>query len=329
MVRKRRVIAAGAALFLIAIYANNSSLLTKARTNRPLLLAHRGVHQDFPHQGVTNDTCTASRIFPPRNHFIEDTIPSMKEAFQDGADAVEFDIHPTTDGEWAVFHDWTLECRTNGQGVTRKQPLSYLKTLDLGYGYTADGGKTFPFRGQGIGLMPSLTEVLNAFPGHSFLIHIKSNDPGEGSALALKLKDLSIARLSKLMVYGGDRPVAVIRGELPSLRVMSLKTEKACLIPYIALGWSGYVPNACQNSVLIVPANIAPWLWGWPNRFLNRMASAGTAVFVVDDFAAGGSKGLNSLEELRKLPAGYSGGIWTDQIEVIGPVFRRQKGERM
>ncbi len=27
--------------------------------------------------------------------------------------------------------------------------MSELKTLDIGYGYTADGGKSFPFRGQG------------------------------------------------------------------------------------------------------------------------------------------------------------------------------------
>jgi hypothetical protein len=32
----------------------------------------------------------------------------------------------------------------------------------------ADGGKTFPFRGKGIGVMPSLDEVLQAFPDRSF-----------------------------------------------------------------------------------------------------------------------------------------------------------------
>jgi glycerophosphoryl diester phosphodiesterase len=85
-VTKRTAIAAGGVLLLIAVYANNSSLLTKPIATSPLLLAHRGVHQDFSHEGVTADTCTASRIFPPRNSFIEDTIPSMQEAFKDGAD---------------------------------------------------------------------------------------------------------------------------------------------------------------------------------------------------------------------------------------------------
>ena len=62
-----------------------------------------------------------------------------------------------------------------------KHTLADLKTLDVGYGYTADGGKTFPFRHKGVGLMPSLDEVIAAFPGKRFLIHIKSNDPAADS----------------------------------------------------------------------------------------------------------------------------------------------------
>lgn len=92
---------------------------------------------------------------------------------------MEFDVHPTKDGQFAVFHDWTLECRTDVEGVTRDHTMEELKQLDIGYGYTADGGKTYPFRGKGVGLMPTLDEVLVAFPKQSFLIHIKSDDPLE------------------------------------------------------------------------------------------------------------------------------------------------------
>ena len=97
---------------------------------------------------------------------------------------MEFDVHPTTDGRFVVFHDWTLDCRTNGKGVTREHDLAALKALDIGYGYTADGGKTFPFRGKGIGLMPTLDEVLARFPDRRFLINIKSDDVSEGERLA-------------------------------------------------------------------------------------------------------------------------------------------------
>ena len=57
----------------------------------------------------------------------------MRASFEAGADILEFDIHPTTDGRFAVFHDWTLECRTDGRGVTREHSMAALKRLDIGY----------------------------------------------------------------------------------------------------------------------------------------------------------------------------------------------------
>jgi glycerophosphoryl diester phosphodiesterase len=116
------------------------------------LISHRGVHQTFPLDNLENDTCTAKIIDRPTHDFLENTIYSISEAFQYGADMVEIDIHPTTDNQLAVFHDWTIDCRTNGRGITHEQSMTSLKKLDLGYGYTADGGKTYPFRGKAIGL---------------------------------------------------------------------------------------------------------------------------------------------------------------------------------
>ena len=156
----------------------------KERDGDPLLLAHRGLGQTFSMEGITGETCTAERIHTPEHPYLENTIPSMKAAFLNGADIVELDIKPTKDGQFAVFHDWTLECRTNAEGTTNEYTMAELKRLDIGYGYTADNGKTFPFRGKGIGLMPSLDEVLTHFPDQSLLIHIKSDDPEEGKQLA-------------------------------------------------------------------------------------------------------------------------------------------------
>ena len=143
----------------IFLYLNNSSLLADPPADRPILLAHRGLGQTFDIAGATNDTCTATRIHPPEHPYLENTIPSMRAAFEYGADIVELDVHPTKDGQFAVFHDWTLDCRTDGSGVTREKTMEELKKLDIGYGYTADGGKTYPFRGKGVGLTPTLDEV--------------------------------------------------------------------------------------------------------------------------------------------------------------------------
>lgn len=149
--------------FATFVFFNNTSLLAPQRSGKPVLLAHRGIAQRFDPVGVTNDTCTASRMQPPTHGYLENTIASMLASFEAGADIVELDVHPTTDGHFAVFHDWTLDCRTDGHGVTREQSMSFLRTLDIGYGYTADSGKTYPFRGTGVGLMPSLAEVLETF----------------------------------------------------------------------------------------------------------------------------------------------------------------------
>jgi glycerophosphoryl diester phosphodiesterase len=310
--------------FAAFVYLNNTNLLATRHAGKPLLLAHRGLAQTFSHAGLTAETCTATRIFPPQHAFLENTLDSMRAAFAAGADIVEFDVHRTADGHFAVFHDWTLDCRTNGRGVTRDRTLAELKALDIGYGYTADGGKTFPFRGRGVGLMPSLDEVLAAFPNKRFLIDIKSNDPEEGWALAEQLSRLSPRQRALLMVYGGERPVMALRTTLPELRTVWRSGLKTCLLHYFALGWSGIMPSGCRHSVLLVPVNYAPWLWGWPNRFLERVNAADSVVFVLGPWAGEGfSRGLDTPAEHSRLPAGFSGGIWTNRIDHIAPLVTR------
>jgi glycerophosphoryl diester phosphodiesterase len=208
--KKLKYIAAAAVAFA-AIYANNTTHLAAHREGPPVLLGHRGIAQRFDERDLKNDTCTAARMLPPSHDYLENTIASMRAGFAAGADIVEFDVHPTTDGEFAVFHDWTLDCRTDGHGVTREHSMAYLKKLDIGHGYTADGGKTFPFRGKAIGLMPTLAEVLEAFPGQRLLINVKSRNPSEGEKLATVLNKLSAERRAQIMVYGGDEPIEIVR----------------------------------------------------------------------------------------------------------------------
>lgn len=300
------------------IYLNNTSLLAPPQLGKPVLLAHRGIAQQFDTTGLANDTCTASKMLPPTHGYLENTIASMQASFEAGADIVELDVHPTTDGQFAVFHDWTLDCRTDGHGVTRERSMAYLKGLDIGYGYTADGGKTFPFRGKGIGLMPALDEVLRAFPEPGLLINVKSNDRAEGEQLAAALNSLSPERRASLLAYGGDNPIAALSTRVPDIKTMSRSSLKACLLRYIAYGWTGAVPEACRSMVIFVPINIAPWLWGWPNRFLDRMASVGSAVFVVGPYHGGDfSTGIDSKDDFARLPRGYSGGILTNEIDAV------------
>ncbi|MBB2795869.1 UNVERIFIED_ORG: hypothetical protein GGD58_004770 [Rhizobium pisi] len=70
---------------------------------------------------------------------------------------------------------------------------------------------------------------------------------------------------------------------------------------------------------MLVPINIAPWLWGWPDRFLKRLQDAGTEIFVLGPYRGGEfSTGIDDPAQLARLPPNYAAGIWTNEIETIG-----------
>lgn len=310
---------------IAALYLWNASWLAGAPDHPRLrFIAHRGVHQNFNHAGVTNETCTAVRIEPPVHAFLENTIPSMRAAFEAGADVVELDVHPTSDRRFAVLHDWTLDCRTNGHGVTREHTLAELKALDAGYGYTADGGKTYPFRGKGVGAIPSLEDVFAAFPGKKFLINFKSRDAHEGDLLAAHPE----RRASIFAVYGGEEPTARAKQLMTGLKGYSKTPVKTCVMKYIALGWTGYVPEPCRDTLVPVPVNVAPYLWGWPNRFQARMKAAGSEVILLGPYSGNGENalGIDAPDQLARIPASFDGYVWTNRIERVDGWFsaRRQ-----
>ncbi|MEZ5972305.1 MAG: glycerophosphodiester phosphodiesterase family protein [Hyphomonadaceae bacterium] len=319
--RKRWFALGFAVLTGAVLFCLNTSLLAHP-DGQMRLLAHRGVHQRYDTAGLDNETCTAARIFEPTNAFIENTLPSMRAAFDAGADMVEIDVHPTTDGEFAVFHDWTLDCRTDGEGVTREHSMAELRALDVGYGYTADGGTTFPFRGHGVGLMPTLREVLTAFPDRAFLINFKSRDPSEGDAMLAYLEATPELDMSRLAFFGAA-PATRLRELRPDARIVSRRGLKQCGLRYLAIGWFGAIPDQCRNTLVFVPVNYAPLMWGWPNRFLTRMRAAGSEVYIAGPISLRGpltSTGVDDAQTFARVPHGWRGGVSTDAIEVIGPL---------
>jgi glycerophosphoryl diester phosphodiesterase len=323
---RRRVLLALAVL-AVSIYVFNASWRAAPPDDPQVtLIAHRGVHQTFPRDGLDNDTCTAERIYPPEHAYIENTLQSMNAAFAAGADIVELDVHPTTDGQFAVLHDWTIDCRTEGTGETRSHDMAYLKTLDIGYGYTADGGATYPLRGTGVGQMPELKEVLSAMPDRQFLVNFKSREQREGDMLAALVAEHPQWRAAIWGAYGGDEPTYRAAGLIDGLAVWSRRGLVDCLVQYGALGWSGHMPAACSNTKVMLPLNVAPFVWGWPNLFLERMRNAGSEVILLGPTGAGdpGTAGIDTLEQLAQVPAAFDGYLWTNRIEIIGPALAAQ-----
>lgn len=315
-------------VFLAGVILFNASWFERPHGDASIrLISHRGVHQTFPKDGVGNDTCTADRIYPPTHDFIENTLPSMEAAFAAGADVVELDVHLTPDGQFAVMHDWTVDCRTDGHGVTEELDMGYLKTLDVGYGYTHDGGRTWPLRGKGVGMMPTLPEVLARFPGGSFLINFKSNRVEEGEALAQLVERHPEWRSAIWGSYGGAPPTETSIDLIEGLRGYTSGSMMKCALDYELTGWTGIVPRSCRDTIVLVPSNLTWAVWGWPHKFTRRMEQAGSSVILFGPFERGdvGTRGIDSLEELESVPADFAGYVWTNRIELIGPELHRQR----
>lgn len=319
-----RVGTAVAVAFLVLTVVNASWLAPSPR-GRLKLIAHRGVYQAFDHRGLKNDSCTATRIEPPYHAYLENTLPSLERAKALGAAMVELDVAPTKDGHLVVFHDWTLDCRTDGHGDVREHTLAEIKALDAGYGYTADGGKTFPFRGKGVGMIPTLEEYLRVAGDKRLLFNFKSGDPAEADQLAAALKAAGrdVERIGDGF-YGGPEagPVARIRQIYPKAWVFSKDSIKACTKAYAVEGWLGITPAACQGGTLVVPLDYQWAIPGWPNRAIARMEAVGAHVLMVGPQRGGDSPlGIDLPEQLGEVPASFNGYLFVDDIWNVAPAL--------
>lgn len=308
--KRVKVLALAATVSLALIWIGNTSLLAKG-DKEPYFIAHYGVHPIMNPEHDDPFTCV-SRIFPPEHQYIGNTLPSIQAAFDYGARIVEIDIQPTLDGDIAVFHDGMLDCKTNASGPVNGRTMDELRTLDVGYGYVTAAGDT-PLRGLGIGMMRSLDDVLDAFPGMEFLIDPKFGNNAEAwTALKNVVSSRSLADQSRLII-GADlrsRWLDDLHEAAPSVRVVSSQRMLQCVRGYIVLGWSGYVPQSCRQTMIVVYPGMEAALWGWPRRFSERMEKVGTVVSLIPG-------GRSEREHAAATPADYSGGISTDRIEVF------------
>lgn len=309
-------------IFLGVVWLNNTSLFVHRSNKAPTLIAHGAVGQTYDLNGVKWNTNTAAIIHKPEHLYIENTLPSIQAAFDYGADIVEFDVRLTADKQLAVFHDYTLEYRTDGKGYISDHTMEELRGLDVGYGYTADHGQTFPLRGHGIGLMVAIEDVFRAFPNKQFLINIKDGGEEIGQVLLRFMQTLTSSQIKKISVYGNDVALNLLKEQYPEMQVLSKARIKNALLSYMLIGWTGIIPKKIQNMDLHLPVRYAKLLWGWPDKFLHRMDKVHTRIVLVK-YVNGWSEGFNSESDLNLLPKNYTGSIWTERIDIIGPIMKK------
>lgn len=285
------------------------------------IIAHRGVHQDYTSssKGIRRDKsylteCTATRIYKPTHDYLENTVESIQAAFDYGATMVEIDIRPTQDNQLVVFHDWMLECRTNGRGNVKDHTVDYLKTLDIGYGYTYDG-TTYPFRGKGIGKIRTLTEIVKAFPGKKLLLDNKNgNDLKTAQLIVDTLSRFSKAQRESLYLWCEDRAYDYIHHRLPLITrlILPRNQQKLFFKSYLLRLGFGRIPGRYKHQGIGLPTHYTKYIWGWPNRFLGKVYDADMRFYLY----------LNTVDEAEKYSNLPLNGIVTDHIEVLGNIYK-------
>lgn len=146
--------------------------------DRPLVIAHAGGDQDYPHS----------------------TIYAYAQAAAVGADILELDVQLTADGVLIVQHDDTVDRTTEATGPVAELTLSEIKALDNAYWFLPGrwGDQTQPdeeyvFRGVRTGevepppgfepddfSVATFREVAERFPNHVLDVEIKLQSGSDG-----------------------------------------------------------------------------------------------------------------------------------------------------
>ena len=107
----------------------------------------------------------------------ENTLEGFREGLRVGAGVLELDVHATADGTVVVHHDEKVDRTTDGSGAIREMTLADVRRLDAGYRFTPDGGRTYPYRGEGVRI-PTMEEVYREFADVPINVEIKGKRPG-------------------------------------------------------------------------------------------------------------------------------------------------------
>jgi glycerophosphoryl diester phosphodiesterase len=129
----------------------------------------------------------------------ENTMASFHLALEQGADALEFDVRVTRDGEAVVLHDPTLDRTTDAVGPFRLRTLKELEEVDAGFRFSPDGGRNYPWRGKGVRI-PRLRQVIEDLPAVPLLIEVK--EPEAQEAITRVLRETGAA--DRAVLAGSD-----------------------------------------------------------------------------------------------------------------------------
>lgn len=238
----------------------------------------------------------------------ESTLVAFEKALDAGADYLEMDVHATRDGEIVVMHDAAVERTTDGEGPISEFTLEELKRLDAGYRFTLDGGKTHPYRGQGI-TVPTLREVAARFHRVPFNIEVKENETGNERAVAEILNELDHAELA-LLAAEKDTMMERLRPAAPGFPTNFCGSEALEFIQRTNQNdWQDYTP---PGEALQIPEEYAGMTILTP-ELLEAAHRFGVEIHIWT---------VNDEADMRRQLEMSVDGIMTDHPEILSKVVR-------
>ncbi len=245
----------------------------------------------------------------------ENTLEAFRLAVEAGAGGLELDVHMTLDKEIVVIHDATVERTTDGSGVVAEMKLDELRALDAGYRFSPDGGRTHPYRGQGLRI-PTLAQVYEQFPAVCVNVDIKEPQPGAEEAVMRVIRDARAEGRS--LVVSGDHAVVRrfrrVSGGRISTGASRLETGAFYLLSRLRLERLGLGRPACD--ALQVPVEHKGVTLVTP-RFLRAAHSRGVRV---DAWT------INEPGEMRRLLDLGVDVIMTDRPQTLASVLQERRG---
>jgi glycerophosphoryl diester phosphodiesterase len=150
----------------------------------------------------------------------ENTIASFKEAWKQGADGAELDVHLTKDGKLVVIHDADVKRTTGSAGKVSAMTFDEVRKLDAGR------WKAEAFAGEKV---PLLTEMLATVPaGKKVYVEVKCG-PEAVPELVRVLKASGLKpELSPVISFNAAVVAAVkkARPDAPAYWIVSLNGKK-------------------------------------------------------------------------------------------------------
>jgi len=130
----------------------------------------------------------------------ENTLEGFACALEAGADALETDVHLTSDGAVVIAHDDTGERCCREPARVDATPLAALRRWNA--------GATHP-RARGEHRVPTLAEALDAFPTAFFNIDVKPRDGGAAAAVVRVVRERAAGERVRLTSFFSSNVRAV------------------------------------------------------------------------------------------------------------------------